>query len=84
MKEPPAQTFADLLRDLHAIPGEFIACLEWQRISSDKMRRELQTRRRHFFNKRVSIVNYVRRRLGRKKCWSTIRQARPSDSSATP
>jgi hypothetical protein len=59
MKEPPAQTFADLLRDFHAIPGEFIACLEWQRISSDKMRRELQTRRRHFFNKRVSIVNYV-------------------------
>ena len=59
MKEPPAQTFADLLRDLHAIPGEFIACLEWQRISGDKMRRELQTRRRHFFNKRVSIVNYV-------------------------
>jgi type IV secretion/conjugal transfer VirB4 family ATPase len=59
MKEPPAQTFADLLRDFHAIPGEFIACLEWQRISSDKMRRDLQTRRRHFFNKRVSIVNYV-------------------------
>jgi type IV secretion/conjugal transfer VirB4 family ATPase len=59
MKEPPAQTFADVLRDLHAIPGEFIACLEWQRISSDKMRRDLQTRRRHFFNKRVSIVNYV-------------------------
>jgi type IV secretory pathway VirB4 component len=59
MKEPPAQTFADLLRDLHAIPGEFVACLEWQRISSDRMRRDLQTRRRHFFNKRVSIVNYV-------------------------
>ncbi len=59
MKEPPAQTFADVLRDLHAIPGEFIACLEWQRISSDKMRRDLQTRRRHFFNKRVSLVNYV-------------------------
>lgn len=59
MKEPPAQTFADLLRDLHAMPGEFVACLEWQRISSDRMRRDLQTRRRHFFNKRVSIVNYV-------------------------
>jgi hypothetical protein len=28
MKEPPAQTFAHLLRDLHAIPGEFIACLD--------------------------------------------------------
>ena len=59
MKEPPAQTFAHLLADLYAIPGEFIACLEWQRIPSDRMRRDLQTRRRHFFNKRVSMVNYV-------------------------
>ena len=59
MKEPPAQTFAHLLRDLHAIPGEFIACLEWQRIASERMRRDLHLRRRHFFNKRVSIINYV-------------------------
>jgi type IV secretion system protein VirB4 len=59
MKEPPSQTFAFLLQDLYEIPGEFIACLEWQRIPSDRMRREVQSRRRHFFNKRVSIVNYV-------------------------
>ncbi|MBI3628830.1 MAG: hypothetical protein HY217_04495, partial [Candidatus Rokubacteria bacterium] len=50
---------AHLLADLYAVPGEFIACLEWQRIPSDRMRRDLQTRRRHFFNKRVSMVNYV-------------------------
>ena len=59
MKEPPGHTFAHLLVDLYAVPGEFIACLEWQRIPSDRMRRDLQTRRRHFFNKRVSMVNYV-------------------------
>jgi type IV secretion system protein VirB4 len=59
MKEPPSQTFAFLLQDLYEIPGEYIACLEWQRISSDRMRRDVQSRRRHFFNKRVSIVNYV-------------------------
>ena len=59
MKEPPARTFAHILGDLHAIPGEFVACLEWQRISNDRMRREIRTRRRHFFNKRVSLVNYV-------------------------
>ena len=59
MKEPPSQTYAFLLQDLYEIPGEFIACLEWQRIPSDRMRREVQSRRRHFFNKRVSIVNYV-------------------------
>lgn len=41
------------------IPGDLIACLEWQRIPSDRMRRDLQTRRRHFFNKRVALVNYV-------------------------
>jgi len=32
MKEPPSATFAHLLEDLYAVPGEFIACLEWQRI----------------------------------------------------
>jgi len=59
MKEPPSRTFAHLLGDLHMIPGEFIACLEWQRIPSDRMRQDIQRRRRHFFNKRVSLVNYV-------------------------
>ena len=59
MKEPPTRTFAHLLGDLHLIPGEFMACLEWQRLSTDRMRRDLQRRRRHFFNKRVSLVNYV-------------------------
>jgi type IV secretion/conjugal transfer VirB4 family ATPase len=59
MKEPPSATFAHVLEDLYTVPGEFIACLEWQRIPSDRMRRDLQTRRRHFFNRRVSMVNYV-------------------------
>jgi len=59
MKEPPAGTFAHLLEQLYTVPSEFIACLEWQRIASDRMRRDIQTRRRHFFNKRVSMINYV-------------------------
>ena len=59
MKEPPAQTCAHILGDLLSVPGELIACLEWQRVSQDRMRREIQARRRHFFNKRVSLVNYV-------------------------
>ena len=59
MKEPPGQTFAHILGDLLAVRGEFIACLEWQRAGQDGMRREIQSRRRHFFNKRVSLINYV-------------------------
>jgi type IV secretion system protein VirB4 len=59
MKEPPGQTFAHILGDLLAVPGELVACLEWQRVGQDRMRREIQSRRRHFFNKRVSMMNYV-------------------------
>jgi type IV secretion system protein VirB4 len=59
MKEPPSRTFAHVLGDLQSVPGEFVACLEWQRVPNDRMRRDLRARRRHFFNKRVSVVNYI-------------------------
>ena len=59
MKEPPAKTFAAMLQDLYAVPGPFVACLEWQRLSNAAMRRDLHARRRHFFNKKVSLVNYL-------------------------
>ena len=59
MKEPPAQTFAHILSDLVAVKGSLIACLEWQRLPADRVRRDIQSRRRHFFNKRVSLINYV-------------------------
>jgi type IV secretion system protein VirB4 len=59
MKEPPSHTFASVLCDVYDLPGDLIACLEWQRTPADRMRRDLQARRRHFFNKRVSLVNYI-------------------------
>lgn len=59
MKEPPARTYANMLDDLLRIPCEFVACLEWQRLENEKVRRDIHARRRHFFNKRISLVNYV-------------------------
>jgi len=59
MKDAPGQTFAGLLHDLVAVPGEWMACLEWQRLPADRMRRDLHARRRHYFNRRVSFVNYL-------------------------
>jgi type IV secretion/conjugal transfer VirB4 family ATPase len=59
MKEPPGHTFAHLLEGLYTIPGEGFACLEWRRLASDRVRRDVHRRRRHFFNKRISLVNYV-------------------------
>src|SRR5204863_6601876 len=44
---------------LYTIPGEYIACLEWRRLSNESMRRALHRRRRHFFNRRVSLINYA-------------------------
>jgi type IV secretion system protein TrbE len=59
MKEPPGSTFAHMLEGLYTVPGEFIACSEWRRLPNDSVRRQIQSRRRHFFNKRIALVNYV-------------------------
>lgn len=59
LKDPPSATFPHVLEELYLLPGEFVGCLEWCRISADRMRRDLQSRRRHFFNKRISVVNYL-------------------------
>ena len=59
MKEPPSRTFAHVLEDLQAVPSRFVACLEWQRLSNDRIRRDIHARRRHFFNKKTSLVNYL-------------------------
>ena len=48
------------------------------------MRRDLQTRRRHFFNKRVSLVNYVSPDTRPEEMLvDDSATARPSASSAT-
>lgn len=59
MKDAPGQTFAGLLHDLVAVPGTWTAVFEWQRLPIDRVRRDLQARRRHFFNRRISLLNYV-------------------------
>ncbi len=59
MKDPPAKTFAHLLQDLYRVPSTFIACLEWQRRSNASMRGDVHARRRHAFNQRVALINYL-------------------------
>jgi type IV secretion/conjugal transfer VirB4 family ATPase len=59
MKEPPSATYAHMLDTLHTIPQPFIACAEWQRLPAAKIRSEIRAKRRHYFNKRISLVNYL-------------------------
>jgi type IV secretion/conjugal transfer VirB4 family ATPase len=59
MMDPPNHTFAYMLKDLYTTPGEFIACLEWQRIPTEAAKRRLRASQRHFFNKRAAMRNYI-------------------------
>jgi type IV secretion system protein VirB4 len=58
-KEPPSATYPQMLDALHRIPHPFIACAEWQRLPIEKVRREIRAKRRHHFNRRISLVNYI-------------------------
>ena len=59
LKEPPAQTFAHIFEALHEIPCNYIACNEWNRESNLAARGQIHSKRRHFFNSKASLVNYI-------------------------
>ena len=59
LKEPPAQTSANLLKGLLEIPAQFVMATEWKRADNHAMRRLIQSKRRHFYNSRSSLLNYV-------------------------
>lgn len=59
LKEPPAQTFARLLKDLESLPSNFVVTSEWKRESNLSARKEINSKRRHFHNSKASLTNYI-------------------------
>jgi type IV secretory pathway VirB4 component len=59
LKEPPARTFAHALRGLGEIPSNMLIATEWKREHPLKVRRLIQSKRRHFHNSKASMMNYV-------------------------
>lgn len=59
LKEPPAQTFAHLLRALQEIPCNLIVVTEWKRESNVKVRKQVQSKRRHFHNSKTSMLAHL-------------------------
>ena len=59
LKEPPAQTHAHLLKGLQDLPAQFVAVSEWKRAGHHAMRRLIQSKRRHFYNSKASLMNYL-------------------------
>ncbi len=59
LKEPPAQTMANLLKGLTGLSCNLIAVTEWKPTNNAAMRRVVRSKQRHFFNSQVSAMNYV-------------------------
>jgi len=59
LKEPPARTFANLLRDLSELACNAIIVSEWKRVDPLQTRRVIQSKRRHFHNVKVSAASYL-------------------------
>jgi type IV secretion system protein TrbE len=59
LKEPPAQTFAHVFRALEEIPSNYVIANEWKRESNLTVRKEINSKRRHFHNSKASLTNYI-------------------------
>ena len=59
LKEPPAQTFANLLKRLLEIPANFVIASEWTKVGNGATQRKIRSARRHFHNKKFSLLNYL-------------------------
>ncbi len=59
LKEPPARTFAAMFRGLSEISCNALAVSEWKREDALKVRRLIQSKRRHFHNTKASLLSYL-------------------------
>ncbi|MCE5306095.1 MAG: DUF87 domain-containing protein [Acidobacteriales bacterium] len=59
LKEPPAQTYANAFAALQELPSNVIAVSEWKREDNLKMRRAINSHRRHHHNSSASLSNYL-------------------------
>jgi type IV secretion/conjugal transfer VirB4 family ATPase len=67
LKEPPAHTYGHMLRGLQELPIQFVAATEWKRTGHSEMRRRIQSKRRHFYNAKASLLNFLNSSSGSPK-----------------
>lgn len=59
LKEPPAQTYPNVFAALQELPANVIAVSEWKREDNLRMRRVINSQRRHHHNSKTSLSNYL-------------------------
>jgi type IV secretion system protein VirB4 len=64
LKEPPARTFPHLLRGLLEIRCNAVIVSEWKREDAGRVRRLVQSKRRHHHNSKSSLLNYLNTQPG--------------------
>lgn len=59
LKDLPAQTTPQLWGRLLELPSSFILATDWVREDDGRMRALIQSKRRHFFNSRASLLSHL-------------------------
>jgi type IV secretion/conjugal transfer VirB4 family ATPase len=59
LKEPPAQSFPLIFKRLLEVQANYYLVTEWKKEDSGKMRRAIQSKRRHFHNTKRSFASQV-------------------------
>jgi type IV secretion system protein TrbE len=59
LKEPSAQSFPLIFKRLLEVEANYYVVTEWKKQDSGKMRRSIQTKRRHFHNTKRSFASQV-------------------------
>ncbi len=59
LKEPPAKTSPNLFRQLQELNSQFFIVSEFKREDNFRMRKLIQSKRRHFHNSKTSMLSYV-------------------------
>ncbi len=59
LKEPSAQTFPLIFKQLLEVEANYFICSEWQKQDPAKSRSLIHSRRRHFHNTKRSLASYV-------------------------
>jgi type IV secretory pathway VirB4 component len=59
LKDPPASTQPNMLKQLQELPSECIIASEFKRVENFAMRKLIQSKRRHFHNSKTSVMSYV-------------------------
>ena len=59
LKEPPGQTYAQILSELAELPANCIVGSEWKSETPLKARKFIESKRRHFHNSKTSITSFM-------------------------